>query len=102
MAEDETVVKKYVRWVAKSDTLVGFCGKKEEHKFQSHFLVTVDEGVAGYEIITNAFKNCMIGHYAHVIIENHLHDNIPHLVVVVHPTCNIFDANLVHRQWEKI
>ena len=36
---DETVVKKYVRWVEKSDTLVGFCGKKEEHKFQSHSLV---------------------------------------------------------------
>ena len=28
MAEDECVVKTYVRWVAKSDTLVGFCGNK--------------------------------------------------------------------------
>ena len=28
LAEDEIVVKKYVRWVAKSDTLVVFCGKK--------------------------------------------------------------------------
>jgi hypothetical protein len=51
--EDETFVKKYVRWVEKSDTLVGFCGKKEEHKCQSHFLVKFGEGVAGYEIITN-------------------------------------------------
>ena len=24
------------------------------------------------------------------------------MVVVVHPTCNKFDANFVHRQWEKI
>ena len=28
LAEDEIVVKKYVRRVAKSDTLVGFCGNK--------------------------------------------------------------------------
>ena len=44
----------------------------------------------------------MIGHYAHVIIANHLHENIPHLVVVVHPTYNKFHANFVHQQWEKI
>ena len=73
----------------------GFCGKKE-HKCQSHFLVTVGEGTAGYEIIIDAFKNCVIGHYAHVIIENPLHEKLPHLVVVVHPTCNRFDANFVH------
>jgi len=28
LVEDENVVKKYVRWVEKSDTLVDFCGKK--------------------------------------------------------------------------
>ena len=95
-------MKKYVRWVAKSDTLVGFCGMKEEHKCQSNFLVTVGEGTAGYEIITDAFKNCVIGHYARVIIANPLHEKLPHLVVVVHPTCNRFDANFVHRQWEKL
>jgi len=33
--EDETIVKKCVRWEAKSDTLVGFCGTKEEHQCQS-------------------------------------------------------------------
>ena len=55
LAEDETIVKKYVRWVEKSDTLVGFCGLKEEHQCHSHFLVTVGEGDAGYEIITNSF-----------------------------------------------
>ena len=82
--------------------MVAFCGKKEEHKFQSHFLVTVDEGVVGCEIITDAINNFVIGHYAHVIIANPLNENIPHLVVVVHPTCNKFDANFVHRQWEKI
>ena len=42
---------------------MGFCGKKEEHKCQSHFLVTIGEGVVGYEIITDAFKNCVVGHY---------------------------------------
>ena len=95
-------MKKYVRWVAKSDTLVGFCGKKEEHKCQSHFLVKVGEGVVAYEIITNAFNNYVIGHYSCVIIVNHLHEKLSHLVVFFHPTCNRFDANFVHRQWEKV
>ena len=63
-------MKKNVRWVAKIDTLVGFLGKKEEHKCQSHFLVTFGEGTIGYEIITDAFKNCVIGHYTRVIIAN--------------------------------
>ena len=65
-------MKTYVRWVEKINTLVGFCGMKEEHKGQSHFLVTFGEGVASYEIITDAFKNCVIRHYAHVIIVNPL------------------------------
>ena len=64
--------------------------------------MTVDEGAADYEIITDAFKNCVIGHYAHVIIANPLHEKLPYLVVVNHPTCNKFDANFVHRQWEKL
>ena len=81
---------------------MGFCGKKEEHKFPSHFLVTVGEGVARYEIIKDAFKNCVISHYARVIIANPLHEKLPHLVVDVHPTYNKFDANFVHRQWEKV
>ena len=102
MTEDETVVKRYVRWVAKSDTLVGFCGNKENHQCQSHFLVTVGEGSADYDIITDTFKNSVIGHYACVIIANPLHENIPHLVMVVHPTCTKFDANFVAKQWEKI
>ena len=50
-------MKTYVRWVEKSDTLVGFCGNKEEHKCQSHLLVTVGEGAIGYEIITDAYGN---------------------------------------------
>ena len=79
-----------------------FCDKKEEHKCQSHFLVTFGEGTVGYEIIIDSFKNCGIGHYARVVIANHLHEKIPHLVVDVHPTCNMFDANFVHQKWEKI
>ena len=95
MAEDETVVKKYVRWVAKSDTLVGFCGNKENHQCQSHFLTNMGEGVVFYEVITDTFKNNVIDHYAHVIIANPFHEKIPRLVVVVHPTCNRFDVIFV-------
>ena len=62
----------------------------------------VGEGVVGYEIITYSFKNNVIGHYAHVIITKPLHENLPRLVVVVHPTCNRFNANFVYQQWEKV
>ena len=64
--------------------------------------MTVDEGAADYEIITDAFKNCVIGHYAHVIIANPLHEKLPHLVVVVHPTCKRFGEIFFHRQWKKV
>lgn len=102
LAKDETIVRKYVRWVAKSDTLVGFCGNKEEHQCQSYFLVTVSEGVVGYDIITYSCKNNVIVHYARVIIANPLHEKLPCLVVVAHPTCNRFNANFVCQQWERI
>ncbi|KAL3680310.1 hypothetical protein R1sor_023266 [Riccia sorocarpa] len=31
LAEDETRVKPRIRWEAKRDTLIGFCGNKENH-----------------------------------------------------------------------
>ena len=92
----------YVRWIEKSDTMVGFCGKKEGHQFLSHFWVTISEGAIGYEIIANYFKNNVIGHYACAIISNPFHEKIPHLVLVVHPTCNRFNANFIYEQWEKV
>ena len=62
----------------------------------------VGEGIAGYEIIIDSFKNCVIGYCAHFIIDNPLHEKIPHLFLVFHPMCNKFDANFVHQQWEKL
>jgi hypothetical protein len=44
----------------------------------------------------------VIGHYACVIIANPLHNDIPRLVVVVHPMCNRFNENFVQQKWEKI
>ena len=96
------VVKKYVKWVEKSNTLVGFCGTKEEHQCQSHLLVRFGEVDVGYEIIKDSFKNNVIGHYACVIIVNPLHEMFLCLVVVVHPTCNRFNANFVYQKWEKV
>lgn len=37
-----------------------------------------------------------------VIIANYLHERLSHLVLVVHPTCNRFNANFVYQQWEKV
>jgi len=97
LTEDETIVKKNVRWVAKSDTLVGFCGTREEHQCQSHFLLTVGDRVVGCEIIIDSFKNNVMGHYSHVIILKPLHERLPHLVMVIHPTRNRFNANFVYQ-----
>jgi hypothetical protein len=52
--------------------------------------------------LLQTLKNCVIGHYARVVIANPLYDKLPRLVMVVHPTCNRFNANFVHQQWEKI
>jgi hypothetical protein len=63
---------------------VGFCGKKEEHKCQSHFSVLVGEGIPRYKIIIDTFKNCVIDHCACVISVKVLHAKLLRLVVVVH------------------
>lgn len=55
----------------------------------------VSEGAASYEISIGSFKNNFTGHYACVIIVNALNENIPCFFVVIHPTCNIFNANFV-------
>lgn len=64
LAEDETVVKKAVRWIARDNTLVGFCGVGENHHCVSNFVVNVGSEFEGYENIVQAFKLNVKAHYA--------------------------------------
>ena len=102
LAEDETVVKRSVRWVARDDVLLGFCGPIDNHICISNYIVEVGSGVTGYESIVNSFKANVRAHYARVLIVNPLHARLPRLVAVIQLTCNRFDSKDVQNQWEKV
>lgn len=102
IAEDETVVKRMVRWVARDDHLIGFCGKKEDHSCISNFVVLVGNGEDGYNRIMDSFQNNVLAHYARVLIANPLIECLPKLVILVQLTCNKFDSSFVKEQWEGV
>ena len=92
LAEDETVVKPSVRWIARDDVLLGFCGPIDNHRCISDYIVEVGSGVIGYKSIVNSFKSNVRAHYARVLIVNPLHARLPRLVAVIQLTCNRFDS----------
>ncbi|KAL3680273.1 hypothetical protein R1sor_023229 [Riccia sorocarpa] len=57
IAEDETSIRKMLRWVASTDEIMGFCGVKEGHTCQHNFTMTVGDGESGYNNILDAFKD---------------------------------------------
>ncbi|MCO5555170.1 hypothetical protein L7F22_008713 [Adiantum nelumboides] len=103
IVEDETTIKRRIRWNAKDDTLIGFCGSKgENHQCCSNDIITIGEGSQGYEKIINAFQNHEIGNYARLLIVNRVHESLPRLALVVHCTCNHFDSIFIRAQWSHI
>ncbi|MCO5573933.1 hypothetical protein L7F22_027711 [Adiantum nelumboides] len=62
LVEDETAIKKRIRWNAKDDTLVGFDGyKTDDHECMTTCMIKVGEGQEGYDKIVDAFQNCVVG-----------------------------------------
>ncbi|MCO5588629.1 hypothetical protein L7F22_042586 [Adiantum nelumboides] len=103
IVEDKTTIKRRIRWNAKDDTLIGFCGSKgENHQCCSNDIITIGEGSQGYEKIINAFQNHEIENYACLLIVNPLHESLPRLALVVHCTCNRFDSIFIRAQWSHI
>ncbi len=102
LAEDETRVKSMIRWDAKKDTLVGFCGNENSHTCISGFEIVVGDEEMGYNKIANAFRECCKGKYARIIMVNPLHEKLPQLLLACSVTCNRFKANWVREQWERI
>ena len=105
-AEDETACIPEVRWMNMDpvrDVLLGFCGEKSnDHKCSEDFMVVVANDPGAYQRIKDAFDNNVIGYMIRVIMINPLHIDLPPLVVLSMPTCNMFDHTDVQRQWAKV
>ena len=102
-AEDKTAVISKVTYSQEMDELLGFCGiKGANHQCLDQFTVRVGDGEEGYNTIFSAFRNNIIGNYARAIILNPLLPNLPRLPILIMPTCNRFDTEFVHRQWQDI
>ena len=85
------------------DELLGFCGiKGPNHQCLDHFTVKVGEGEEGYNTIFSAFRKNVIGNYTRAIILSPIAPNLPRLPILIMPTCNCFDTEFVHRQWQEI
>ncbi|KAL3680514.1 hypothetical protein R1sor_023470 [Riccia sorocarpa] len=63
LAEDETRVKPRIRWEAKRDTLIGFCGNKENHVCEFGLELEVGCGEVRYSKIVNSFEQNVQGSY---------------------------------------
>ena len=108
LAEDETKIRAEASYDEKTDTIVGFCGKrgcaKGEHEctLDGHCHIGAG-GAEGYKRIVDAMTNGMIGEYGRCIMLCPLHRDLPALVVLVAPTCNRFTADgYVSPQWKAV
>ncbi|KAL2612447.1 hypothetical protein R1flu_024139 [Riccia fluitans] len=100
LAKDETWVKPTVRWEARRDTLIGFCGDKDNHVCKMGLEVEVGSGESGYSKIVESFEQKIQGLYARVVIVNPLHEKLPRLIVYASITCNSFTASWVRDHWK--
>ncbi|KAL2609554.1 hypothetical protein R1flu_028127 [Riccia fluitans] len=100
LAEDETRVKPIVRWEARRDMLIGFCGDKDNHVCKMGLEVEVGSGESSYSKIVESFEQKIQGSYARVVIVNPLHEKLPRLIVYASVTCNSFIASWVQDHWK--
>jgi hypothetical protein len=61
LAKDETKVRGRVSWEARSDTIIGFCGPKENHICIPHYKPAVGVGDAGYNKMVESFRSDKVG-----------------------------------------
>ncbi|CAM6101773.1 unnamed protein product [Calypogeia fissa] len=99
LAEDETCVKKAVRWLPRHDTLLRFCGTQDNHSCVTGLEIVVGEGEARFNVITESFEKHKVGHMARCVIVNPLVVGFPKLCLLATSTCGKFDTEWVKRQW---
>ena len=103
LSEDETAVVRRVCYDQKNDTLVGFCGLAgENHVCKENCAIVIGDGEEGYNTIIQAFKSYIIGSYGRLMMINPLHPSLPKISILIMPTCNTFDNNMVRDQMERI
>ena len=102
LVEDETKVKGRIAWDHRSDTLVGFYGRKDDHACLSNYCELVGTSDKGYTKIVDVFRTNRIGAFARIMMVNPLHESLPRLVLVVTCTCNCFDSLRMRQQWLRI
>ncbi|KAL2643815.1 hypothetical protein R1flu_011402 [Riccia fluitans] len=100
LAEDETWVKPTVRWEARRDMLIGFCGDKDNHVCKMGLEVEVGSGESGYSKIVESFEQKIQSSYARVVIVNPLHEKLPRLIVYASITYNLFIVSWVRDHWK--
>lgn len=91
-----------VRWEAKYDALIGFCGPSENHKCSLGLEVIVGEKEEGYNKFLNTFEHYSKRLYARVVIVDLLHKSLPKLALCATTTCNKFIATWVRKHWAKL
>ncbi|KAL2624488.1 hypothetical protein R1flu_008733 [Riccia fluitans] len=102
-SELESVLSLYIwsaRWEARRDTLIGFCGDKDNHVCKMGLEVEVGSGESGYSKIVESFEKKIQGSYARVVIVNPLHEKLPRLIVYASVTCNSFIVSWVRDHWK--
>ena len=102
LVEDETKVKGRIAWDHRSDTLVGFYGRKDDHACLSNYCELVGTSDKGYTKIVDVFRTNRIGAFARIMMVNPLHESLPRLVLVVTCICNCFDSLRMRQQWLRI
>ena len=103
LSEDETAIVRRVCYDQKNDTLVGFYGLAgDNHVCKENCAIVIEDGEEGYNTIIQAFKSYIIGSYGRLIMINPLHPSLPKILILIMPTCNTFDNNMVSNQMERI
>ena len=102
ISEDETAVTAQIVYAEDKDALVGFCGPLKDHQCTDNQEIKVGDGEQGYLNLTKSFKENKIGTLARAVLLNPIHPDLPKIPILVHPTCNKFNANFVRQQWKEI
>ena len=99
LAEDETAIVGAVQYLPEKDVTTCFCGEAgPHHQCSLNAEVVVGNGIEGYQNIVNAFATKKIATQACAVIINPLHPDLPKIPIIIHPTCNRFDAMFVQYQ----
>lgn len=101
-SEDECASIRLATWNRRCDTIEGFCGKLLVGEKLHKCSFDCRPSASSFESISKAFQECKVGSMCRLLVANPLAQGMPRLVFALLPTCNMFDASQVYRQWKLI